>query len=187
MALPLDPSRDAPAQPTALMSSQLNLLSLLGRREFPVSTESLIKSRHPTNKAPIGIPYIPLAGLVQAKEGEDFMVFEPPRPPTLKELVRQGSIFGRLDANRPSGRAVTFRASSPIDVDEDAGRDLDAERASTPHPLRGHGGVELVEKPSGEVGRPGRAGYNIDEQLAQMSKDHKRMKVIHARFLRDIF
>ena len=37
----------------------------------------------------------------------------------------------------------------------------------------------LIPKPEGEVGRPGRGGYNLENTLAWEGKDYRKMKVIH--------
>jgi hypothetical protein len=37
---------------------------------------------------------------------------------------------------------------------------------------------ELILKPEGEVGRPGRGGYNLQDVLSWPDMDYKRLKVI---------
>jgi hypothetical protein len=39
-------------------------------------------------------------------------------------------------------------------------------------------GEELIPKPQGEAGRPGRGGYNLQETLGWSDIDYKKLKVI---------
>jgi len=38
-------------------------------------------------------------------------------------------------------------------------------------------GVQLIPKPTGEAGRPGRGGYNLEESLGWPAKEYRQLKV----------
>ena len=41
----------------------------------------------------------------------------------------------------------------------------------------GEDGVQLIPKPNGEAGRPGRGGYNVEESLGWPTKEYRQLKV----------
>lgn len=44
---------------------------------------------------------------------------------------------------------------------------------------------QLIPKPEGEAGRPGRGGYNLEETLAWDSKEYRKIKVVRSSNLCD--
>ncbi|KIM61351.1 hypothetical protein SCLCIDRAFT_1181808 [Scleroderma citrinum Foug A] len=135
------------------------------------------------------------------------MCYQPKNPVAVSAKEEMAISYLPIAAPTPSGamvkmqcvttprttnlRATTPRAASPITkplrksvaIDEDGG-----ERSDSPSPSESSlssldGGEESstkIPKPSGEVGRPGRGGYNLEEQMGWGEAGFKRFQ----RFVR---
>jgi hypothetical protein len=96
----------------------------------------------------------------------------PPRPSTPLVVTVTG---------KPPVKAVTFTSSGPSESPQS---DLEQSRHS-PSPSESSlsslesevGDVGKIPKPNSEAGRPGRGGYNLEEQLGWGEDDFKTLKV----------
>jgi hypothetical protein len=97
-----------------------------------------------------------------------------PKPASQHKSTR----FARLRSETPkvsASRATTPRAASSSD--EESSVQSQSESGSS------HGGSSfedddnLIPKPEGEAGRPGRGGYNLEKELGWNKKEFERVKV----------
>jgi hypothetical protein len=74
----------------------------------------------------------------------------------------------------PSGSRKQNSKSLPVESNSDFESDLSSLSSSDSGDLEDD---DLISKPEGEAGRPGRGGYNLEESLGWPTKEYRRLKV----------
>jgi len=91
--------------------------------------------------------------------------------PARRQLSPRPSPYHKSAQNNAKPDASTNRSArsdseSPSDSSSDSDGDID--------------GVQLIPKPTGEAGRPGRGGYNVEESLGWPPKEYRQLKVTYS-------
>lgn len=180
-----------------MKSKALNSTSMIMVRSFtmPSCKSHPVPTFYDTPEPPQPLPML---------SSQTEMCYQPKNPVAVSAKEEMAISYLPIAAPTPSGamvkmqcvttprttnsRATTPRAASPITkpsrksvaIDEDGG-----ERSDSPSPSESSlssldGGEESstkIPKPSGEVGRPGRGGYNLEEQMGWGEAGFKRFQV----------
>jgi hypothetical protein len=100
----------------------------------------------------------------------------PPKPLALEELG-PGAARRHLTATGPYPyhKSAPHNSTNVIsDSGSSSGSDSSIDSDSDNDDIDG---VQLIPKPTGEAGRPGRGGYNLEESLGWPAKEYRQLKV----------
>ena len=103
-------------------------------------------------------------------------------PPKLLALEELGpGPTRRQPSPRPSPyrKCAQAQNNSKLDTNRSARSDSESPSESSSE-SDGEDGVQLIPKPNGKAGRPGRGGYNVEESLGWPAKEYRQLKVAYS-------